>query len=235
MKVVARFKERIQVRKLRREGFSIGNIAKKVGVAKSTASLWCRDISLTDEQIYNLAKRESGGSRLGALRASENRRRERMSRLGRFMGKGALMVGELNKRDIFLVGAALYWAEGDKKQRRVGFCNSDPKMINLWLSWLKLCLGVPEQDFKCVIGINDVHKYRIGDVEKYWSKTTGIKLSQFGKPSYKHVKNKKVYENFEDHFGTLMVRIKRSTNLNYRILGMIEALGRPFEAKHGKI
>ena len=42
--------ERLEARRLRREGMSIKAIAKALEIAKSSASTWCRDIILTEEQ-----------------------------------------------------------------------------------------------------------------------------------------------------------------------------------------
>ncbi len=39
-----------------------------------------------------------------------------------------------------------------------------------------------------------------------------------------NIELKKVYENFNEHFGTLNVRVRKSTNLNYFMLGLIEGL-----------
>lgn len=41
-------------------------------------------------------------------------------------------IGRLSKRDLLILGCALYWAEGNKKERwSVRFCNSDPEIISL--------------------------------------------------------------------------------------------------------
>lgn len=48
---MAKSKEKNKALKLRQQGESIKKIAKKLKIAKSTISLWCRDIELTPEQI----------------------------------------------------------------------------------------------------------------------------------------------------------------------------------------
>lgn len=55
--MMAKFKEMVQVRELRRNGESIGVIARKLDVSKSTVSYWCSDIGLSEEQIRKLAAR----------------------------------------------------------------------------------------------------------------------------------------------------------------------------------
>lgn len=62
---MAKFKEKIQARELRRNGESIGGIGRKLGVAKSTVSLWCSDIGLSEEQIRKLASRGEISANIG--------------------------------------------------------------------------------------------------------------------------------------------------------------------------
>ena len=137
---------------------------------------------------------------------------------------GKKKIGNLTKRELFLVGSALYWAEGSKKDRRTTFVNSDPVMILLYIKWLRECLEVKVEDIYCHISINQDYQSRIKKVENYWSRITGISLENFRSPSYKKVKNRKFYANFNKHYGSLFVKVKKGTNLNYEILGYIEGL-----------
>ena len=76
------------------------------------------------------------------------------------------------------------------------------------------------------VGINEIHKKRIREVEKYWSRITGFPLKYFYKSTLIKVKNKKYYKNFPTHYGTLIIEIKKPAELYYRILGLIEGLSR---------
>ena len=51
--------ERDQARELRRQGLSLGEIRRQLGVAKSSVSLWVRDIELTPEQLERLSARQA--------------------------------------------------------------------------------------------------------------------------------------------------------------------------------
>ena len=222
---MAKSAQRIEARRLRKEiGMAIGKIANKLEVSKSSVSVWCRNIRLTEEQIVELAKSEKDGSVRGSLKAAKIKRDEQINRKSRFMSYGARRVGNLSKRELFVLGSGLYWAEGCKKNRATAFVNSDPGMINIFIRWLKECLKIDEDRIYCFVSINQDHKCRIDDVERYWSRVTGIPRSVFTGVSYKRVKNKKFYANFNNHYGTLFVRVRRGTNLNYEILGYIEGL-----------
>lgn len=231
---MAKFKERILARELRENGESIRVIAKKLGVSRGTVSLWCEDIELTEEQRNKLIEDDRRGGAVGRSLAAISIRKERIKRLAEYVGKGRKLVGAVSIRDLFIAGVALYWAEGNKKNRRLLFSNSDPLMIKLWINWLYKCLSICRNDIYCQVGINQVHQYRLRDVELHWSKITGIPILNFRKASLKKVNSSKVYENPEEHFGTLNVGVRRSANLNYLILGLISGLG-DFEATRGKM
>lgn len=221
---MAKFKERIWARELRYKGESVGRIAKIVGAGKSTVSLWCSDIYLSELQKENLDQRNKDTRNKGRLIANENRKRERLDRVSFYKSVGMAKINELSRRELFLVGAALYWAEGGKNQRRVVFINSDPKMIVLWVSWITKCLQVSTERLTCRVEINEIHEKRLRLVENYWSNITNIPRSQFIKASLKHSKTSKVYKNYHNYFGSLQITVKKGTNLNYEILGYIDGL-----------
>lgn len=206
---MAKSAQRIEARRLRRTGESIIVIAKKLGVAKSFVSHWCDDIFLTKQQRKKLLWNSFKGGKKGRLLGAMANKRERINREKNLKNEGLKEIGKLTQRELFLVGAALYWAEGLKKDRRITLVNSDPEMIILFIRWLKECLCVNIEDIYCHVSINQDHQFRINEVQNYWSKITGIPLSGFTKPSYK-----KVYENFNEHYGTLFLKLRKSTNAN---------------------
>jgi hypothetical protein len=204
---------------------SIKAIAKNLGVSRGTVSLWCEDIELTEEQRKKLIGDDKRGGAIGRSRAAISIKNERLNRVEKYMREGRLLVGDLSERDLLIAGIALYWAEGSKKGRETKFINSDPLMIKIWLKWLEQFADVQLEDLIFRIGINQIHESRISDVIQFWTNVVGVGENQFRKTSYKKVLNHKIYSNFESHYGTLMVTVRKGTNLNYEILGMIEALG----------
>lgn len=223
---MAKYLLRIKARELRFQGLSIKDIASQLEVAKSSVSYWVRDINLTAEQLEILKKSELSGWEKGRLKSRQIKRENREAMLLAFTQYGIKQFSHLKKREFFIAGLALYWAEGGKssKNRRVEFCNSDPRMVKFLILWLKECFEVESMDLRAVVGINEIHYQREQIVKEYWSKISGIPLGQFRKTSFKKVKNKKVYDNFDQHFGTLSVLVAKSTNLYYRIMGQIQGL-----------
>ena len=224
---MAKYKLRLRARKERSKGESVRDIARKVGVAKSTVSLWVRDIILSVEQLEKLKQKSIKGSELGRLKGSLMQKQRRLDLIESYKRLGTKEIGKLNNRELLISGTSLYWAEGSKKYAAVQFCNSDPKLIMFMIKWLNRCFGVHTDRLTARVAINEIHIKREEIVKKYWSRITGVPLSRFRKTSFKKSKVNKVYENYDKHFGTLDVIVLKQGELYYRILGLIEGLGLP--------
>lgn len=221
---MAKSKERIKARELRTQGVSVKEIAKILSVSKSTASLWVRDIILSLEQLEKLRQKLIKGGEKGRLLGALKQKNDRLIRIEKGKEKGRLTFSLLTQQELLASGVALYWAEGTKKSREVAFCNSDPKLVQFMLHWLKKCFDISIERLYCSVGINEIHRKREELVKQYWSKITGIPLSQFNKTSFKKVNNKKIFANFNEHFGTLTVKVTKPAQLYYDIMGLIEGL-----------
>jgi len=225
---MAKTLEKNKARKLRQKGKSINEIAKKLNIAKSTISLWCRDIRLNPKQIERLAKRQESGSYKGRMKFLERIRKERIKEVAFLQKQGIKEIGKLNKRDLFISGIAMYWSEGYTYSSgdQVGFTNSDPKMILFILKWFKEICKIPIDRLTLQVKINKIHRNRVKKVENYWSKITGIPLTQFNKTVLLKTESKKIYLNYNTHYGTLRIIVRRGTRLRRKINGWIEGLGK---------
>lgn len=116
---MAKSRERLRARELRRGGKSIREIAKKLNVSKGTVSLWCRDIVLTEEQVENLMQRDIVGGCMGRMRAWEWHRQEKKSREACYHAIGYTRFNKITNNDLYFIGLALYWSEGSKRDRRL--------------------------------------------------------------------------------------------------------------------
>ncbi len=211
--------------KLRKEGLSIKEISKKIKSNKSTVSYWCRDILLTKEQLGRLQDKQKAFGMKAILAVAEKKRKQRIEDTALHTERGAQDVGVITKRDLFMLGLALYWGEGYKKgSAETGFTNSDPFVIKMILRWFTECYGIQKEDFILRVSINQLHEERIDDVVNYWAQITHLPIGQFTKPSLIKTKTVKVYANHNQHFGTLRVKVRRGTNLRRRILGSLKHL-----------
>lgn len=221
---MAKSNQKIKARKLRKNGISVNQIAKKVGISKSTASYWVRDIILSVEQLEKLRNNSIQGSERGRLKGAFIQKQKRIAKELKSYADGKSKIRKLSNREMLLIGIALYWAEGAKKTREVQLCNSDPRMINYFINWLISHFGVEPKDIRLIVGINQIHQDRENEVLKYWSEITNFPLAQFRKISYKKTQNKKTYENKSQHFGTLSVKVLKPARYYYKIMGLIQAL-----------
>ncbi|MGH2705468.1 MAG: hypothetical protein ACRDJ4_10345 [Actinomycetota bacterium] len=116
--------ERELARGLRREGGTLEEIAGRLGVAKSSVSLWVRDVPFTPRlPQYRSGTRSQSVLHLAKLRQIEELDREGLARLG--------MLTDLA---FLAAGTALYIGEGSKRDGMVAFANTDPMVIPFF--WL---------------------------------------------------------------------------------------------------
>jgi hypothetical protein len=109
---------------LRKNGYSINEISKSVGVSKGTASLWLRDVILSHGARERLVLR----SRLGPVIAAEKRRHNRDILLQKHDNDARDEVLEYNLEIpcIRAMSALIYWCEGAKDSSSgIAFTNSD--------------------------------------------------------------------------------------------------------------
>ncbi|MCR4334498.1 MAG: hypothetical protein NUV47_02090 [Patescibacteria group bacterium] len=221
---MAKFDLRLKALKRRRIGESIGHIAKELNVSKGTVSLWCSDIELTEKQKEILAKKSNLASLDGRMRGVETNRKKRLDTISRYEKDGKEFTGCLSSRDKMLIGVALYWAEGSKKKGVFSFVNSDAVIVKCVSRWLNDVMGVSKEDFIPRVAINEMHRKRIEKVLNFWSNLLELPRSQFRNTFFIKTVQKKVYENYDTYYGTLVLRVRNSTHLKYRILGLIEGL-----------
>lgn len=211
---------------LRKQGLSYNEILRKIPVAKSTLSVWLRDIGLAKQQKQRLTEKR----RIAQQKAQQACRNIRITRETEIIQAAQKEIGRLSKREFWLIGTALYWAEGSKQKanlvsQKTSFNNSDPKMVLLFDRWIKeFC------DRKKGGVIYSLYIHRTADVERariFWGNLLDTKIE---KVYFKNHNPKKTYrKNTQDgYFGLLRIEVRRSTDLNRKIkgwtLGIIESI-----------
>lgn len=162
---------------LRQSGMSIKAIAKELGAAQSSVSIWTREIALTEGQ------RAALDSNSHTKIAIEKRRQARLlseeKKRSKVINTAKSSIGSITHRELLLICTALYWAEGTKKRGSVQFSNGDPDMISLMLYFLREVCEVDESKLRAYIHIHE--HLDVKAAEDYWSSITGIPHSQFYK------------------------------------------------------
>lgn len=221
---MAKSEEKLLARKLRREGESIKVIAKKLLVSVGSVSTWVRDIELSEKQIKNLQKR-STDALFGRKREYLDRlKKEHEEKVNKLLDLGIQKIGKLSKRELFLIGVALYWGEGFKKDSLVGFATSDPEMAKVFIAWMKRCFGTNEKNLILRVTANESYRQNIDAIENFWSHELKINKTFFSKPFYQKTKWKKEYENKDDYHGVLRIRVRKSIDILRTIKGSIKGV-----------
>ncbi len=219
-------KEREKAIELRHQGLSYSEILKHVPVSQSSLSLWLSEIHLTKTQKAGLLKKRVDGNRKGA----RVRRMQRIQLTKEIKNKAYKEVRKISKREFWLIGTALYWAEGSKERAhgsssQIIFSNSDPGMLFFFKNWLTNAVRVSEDQITYELYIHITHIQRIGIIKKYWTQQLKITPEFLSKVYFKREKTKKGRKNTEnEYYGLVRIRVKKSSSLNRAIAGWSEGI-----------
>ena len=217
-----KFKEKERAIELRRTGFSYSEILKNVPVAKSTLSLWLHSVNLSKRQKQRLTEKKLAAMQRGWAKTHQRK----LDRIENIKKETRNQVNTITRRELWLIGSILYWAEGTKEKsysgHRVSFNNSDPCMIKVFLKWLREMLEINEEDIHCEIYLHENSVNRVEEVKDYWSKVVGEEVVKI---YFKKNKKRQFRKNMgKEYFGLLRVSVKKSTDLNRKIAGWIEGI-----------
>lgn len=208
--------ERHQAVALRRRGNSLKGIAEKLHVAKSSVSLWVRDIELSPQAKKRLLTKIKIGQFISAERKRAHTKEIEMQYVteARVALKNLSFTKDLNA----LLCALFYWCEGTKNaQSGVCFVNSDPHVIRTFLYLLRNSFSIDESKFRPGIHIHEYHNS--AKQLDFWSKVTDIDKRQFIKPYLKPHSGKRIRANYP---GCISLRY-HSNDLARRLMAIAKA------------
>lgn len=211
---------------LRRKGYSLKELSEILGVSKSTISFWCSSVTLTHKQKARLIAKMIDAGHAGRIAGASSNHKKKIDAQNMARKDMEDLLGDVSKRDKFLSGISLYWAEGSKASSTTGFIfvNSDPKMILFMYYWLINMMDVKKEDVYIHISINKAHIIREDKVLNFWSNLLDLPRHQFSKPFYSKVNQKKVFENYDEYYGVCRLGVRKSTYLKYKVLALIDVL-----------
>jgi uncharacterized protein YjcR len=201
--------ERQQARQLRRTGLPLAEIAARLGVSKSSVSLWVRDVAFEPRPPVTRGRR----------RAPNALQRRKQAEIDRLLEEGRSRIGRLSEREFLVAGVALYAGEGSKGDGSVRFVNSDPRMVALFCSWLRHFYEIDETRLRLWLYLHQ--GLDLSAAIAYWSALTGIPESQFRKP-YRAVPDPSIRRAKHVH-GCITVSYSCSTT-HRSIMGLVSAL-----------
>jgi transposase len=215
---------RARARSLREEGMDYEEIAAALGVAKSSVSLWVRDLP-TPQHLSYAERRERAAEGVRRYWATERAAHE--ARRAAARTATAAEIGALTDRELVIAGAIAYWCEGSKNKPhrrtdRVIFTNSDPALIRFFLRFLEVT-GTPRTDTRFRVCIHE--SADIDAAQRFWLEVTGASIDQFQRPTLKHHNPTTVRKNTgADYHGCLRIDVRRSSSLYRRIEGWSAAI-----------
>ena len=220
MSYIGKLDLKLEAQKLRGKGLSIKEIQKRLKVSRSSVSLWARDVKLTERQLKKLYLNKKSGALRGSIVAARNKIKAREEITEKLLQEGIKEIGVLSKRDNFIAGVALYFAEGTKGDKNVSFSNSDPLAIKFMVEWLRCFCAVPENKFRVSLYLHDNLDEK--KAKQFWSDLTKIPFAQFGK-SY-IVKNNPLRLRKVKHIYGVARITASNVNLHRKIMGWIAGL-----------
>ncbi|WP_329104555.1 helix-turn-helix domain-containing protein [Micromonospora sp. NBC_01699] len=208
--------------RLRETGWSVTDIATELGVAKSTAYQWVRHLPL-DPDSPQVKQRHARAAVLRAAKA-EQRRDAAADREDALRQRALKWAGDLDLRELMLVGALMYWCEGAKnkphrKQYELTFVNSDPRLVELFLRFVE-ATGMTRGELRYRLSIHETAD--AAEAGRWWAERLGIGAELFRPPQIKrHQPKTNRLNTGADYRGCLVVRVPRSRELYVWIEGVI--------------
>ena len=137
---------------LRRKGKSYNNIHERLGISKSTISNWLSKIIWSVAIRDNLTKKVRSKNYKHIKFMSSRIALEAEKRHEKYRIEARDEYRSLKVIPLFITGLALYWGEGDKRNRsRVGLINSDPEMIVVIINFYRKVLKIPNEKIRAAL------------------------------------------------------------------------------------
>lgn len=200
--------EQEKARELRASGMTLAEIAAELGVAKSSVSLWVRDVPFTPSK-----------RRYGARVRPNALMRRRQAEIDWGLAAGRERIAALSERDLLVAGAALYAGEGAKRDRQVVFANSDPRMVKLFMRWLRTFFSIDESRLRIRLYLHEDQDLDVASAA--WVESTGIPLTQHRAP-YRAEANPSI-RTTKHPLGCVSV-IYADAKVHREVMGLVHAL-----------
>jgi hypothetical protein len=163
--------EQRRARELRAQSWTIPDIAKELGVSKSSVSLWVRDVDFVpNPRRHNYWTKDNPHPMQVAKEAE----------IERCDAEGTEIIGQLNEREFLIAGAVLYAGEGFKSDTTVGMANTDPAILVMFVAWLRRCFNVDESRLRVKLYLHE--GLDVEAASAFWSELLRIPRAQFRKP-----------------------------------------------------
>lgn len=168
-------KEKLEARRIRVEKqLAIQDIANRLGVAKSSVSLWVRDLPLLPTTIkkHNMT---------GCVEAAHRRSNDARIVRSKYQQDGKEMAHNHQDNLLFVSGCMMHWAEGEKDKNIASISNTDLYFLKLWMRFIKRFFSTQTTNFRAKISCYLDNGQTQEQIESYWSEQLSLSRSCFTK------------------------------------------------------
>jgi hypothetical protein len=201
--------EQERARALRAEGWALLDIAEELGVAKSSVSVWVRDVAFDPRPRRRTAR----------VREPNALQRRKQAEIEAMDERGRDRLSVLEDQAFLAAGAALYAGEGSKTEGVLKFANTDPAMVAFFCQWLRRHFQIDEPRLRAQVYLHQ--GLDLDGAQAFWSGVTGIPITQFTRP-YRAVADPSIRRAKHVH-GCCYVRYSCSRT-HREVMGLIRAL-----------
>jgi len=212
---------------LRKQGRTYGEIEKTLKLPKSTVAWWLRNVRISkvlQKQILERS-REKWRKNIQTYNQFYSKIRSQKATKIRdeYKKRAAKEIKKLSRKDLKLIGAALYWAEGNiKNKNRLQFGNSNPLMIKTVMRFFRDICNIPDERITARVHIYPGIDYQ--KVLNFWSKLTKLSKKNFKGPQIqvsRASRSKRPRNTLP--YGTLHLTVN-NTELACKVKGWIEGI-----------
>lgn len=209
MGYAGKWRERERARELRAHAWTLQEIADALGVARGTVSVWVRDVAFTPKP----RNRGAANQRPHPMHLAK------LAELDRCREEAAAWVASMSNRELTAFCLGLYAGEGNKTKSMVGLANTNPRLILVFLTWLRSEFDIDESRLRVVLYLHE--GLDLDGAVTFWSDLLDIPPSQFGKP-YRAAADPTRRSRKQEH-GCATLRYSCSLTIR-RLLALIEAV-----------
>ncbi|GAB4509723.1 MAG: hypothetical protein OHK0046_05260 [Anaerolineae bacterium] len=139
-------------------------ICQRLGISKSSASTWVRDLPLTLEQEAALEARLELNYEARSKGAQTNRRVALERR------EQSQIEGRMKAREndwLHAAGCMLYWGEGTKSKMGIRLANSDPDLLRFFLRFLRETMKISDERIRIYLNFYLGNGLSQQEIEQY--------------------------------------------------------------------
>ncbi|MEX2055214.1 MAG: hypothetical protein WD972_03450, partial [Candidatus Andersenbacteria bacterium] len=131
--------KRAEATRLRLQGKSYGEIMKELNIpSKGTLSNWFYQLELSPKAKKRLQDNIELSHERGLFAFNKKRTKAIKIENKHILAEAAKNIPILTQKELLLIGAALYWAEGVNREptkgyQTISFTNSDPQMVKVFI------------------------------------------------------------------------------------------------------